>query len=195
MITEKDELVRNEILFHAQKLFQQYGLKKTTMDEIALSCGKAKSTLYYYFESKIEVFEAVVEMEIVNLRQHVKSRVEEHKTMIDKIETYVLEFYKEVVNKVNLYRIIMQEQVVEVYAKKYFLRMMQFEQNYIVRILEDGYDAGEYKEAEKEDIPWIAEMFLAALLGVAQYTIRKEGFLDEKKLEKTINLITPRIFC
>jgi len=44
MITEKDEIVKNEILFQAQKLFQQYGLKKTTMDDIALACGKAKST-------------------------------------------------------------------------------------------------------------------------------------------------------
>ena len=99
MITEKDEIIKNEILLQAQKLFQQYGLKKTTMDEIAIACGKAKSTLYHYFISKNEVFDAVVEMEVLNLRQHVKDKVEEHKKMLDKIKTYALEFHKEAINK------------------------------------------------------------------------------------------------
>ncbi|HBL78336.1 MAG: hypothetical protein A2W90_16235 [Bacteroidetes bacterium GWF2_42_66] len=195
MITDKDEIVKNEILFQAQKLFQQYGLKKTTMDDIALACGKAKSTLYHYFTSKIEVFDAVVEMEVINLRKHVKDKVEEHKRMLDKIKTYALEFHKEAIHKVNLYRIMKQDFIAEAYAKKHFFKMMEFEQKYIIRILEDGYDSGEYKEINKEDIPWIAEMFLAAFLGVVQYTVEKDGFLNEEKLEKTINLIAPRIFC
>ena len=166
MIAEKDEIVKNEILSQAQKLFQQYGLKKTTMDEIALACRKAKSTLYHYFNSKNEVFDAVIEMEILNLRQYVKSKVEEHKTMVDKIETYILEFHREAIHRSNLYRIIKQDfAITEVYAKKLFLRMMEFEQKYIIRILEDGYDSGEYKEVIREDIPWVAEMFLAAFLG------------------------------
>ena len=41
MITSpKDELIREEILKVAQKLFQQYGLKKTTMEDIAKALGK-----------------------------------------------------------------------------------------------------------------------------------------------------------
>ncbi len=195
MITEKDEIIKNEILLQAQKLFQQYGLKKTTMDEIAIACGKAKSTLYHYFISKNEVFDAVVEMEVLNLRQHVKDRVEEHKKMLDKIKTYALEFHKEAINKVNLYRIIKQDSIAESYAKKLFFKMMEFEQKYIIRILEDGYDSGEYKEIAREEIPWVAEIFLAAFLGVVQYAIEKDGFLDEEKLERTINLIAPKIFC
>ena len=47
MSYEKGDRVREEILVQAQILFQQYGLKKTTMDEIAAACGKAKSTLYH----------------------------------------------------------------------------------------------------------------------------------------------------
>ena len=44
--------------------------------------------------------------------------------------------------------------------------MMEFEQKYIVRILEDGYDSGEYKEISREEIPWVAEIFLAAFLAL-----------------------------
>ena len=194
MTIEKDELVRNEILAQAQKLFQQFGLKKTTMDEIATACGKAKSTLYHYFKSKDEVFEAVIQMEMINLRKYVKSKVEGNKTMIDKIKAYIIEFHKEVANKVNLYRLMKQDVFSSGISKKYFLHMMEFEQSYIIRILEDGFDSGEYKTTQREDIPWIAEMFLASFYGVVQYGIEKDGFYDEEKVVRIADLIIPRIF-
>ena len=56
----KDELMVREILATAKKLFAQHGLKKTTMEDIANALGKGKSTLYYYFPGKTEIFEAVV---------------------------------------------------------------------------------------------------------------------------------------
>ena len=192
---DKDEIIKQEILMQAQKLFQQFGLKKTTMDEIAAACGKAKSTLYHYFKSKEEVFDAVIQMEMLNLRKHVKNKVEEHKLMIDKINTYVLEFHKEVFNKVNLYRVMKQESSSKEVARKHFLKMMEFEQAYIVRILEDGFDSGEFKETEKSDIPWLAEMLLASFYGLVQYGIEKDGFYDEKRMTRIVDLITPRIFC
>ena len=81
MESEKDKNVRDEIVLSAQKLFQQFGLKKTTMDEIVADCEKAKSTLYHYFKSKEEVYEAVVDVELVNLRRHVKVLVDGHKSL------------------------------------------------------------------------------------------------------------------
>ena len=191
---EKDKIIKDEILFQAQKLFQQYGLRKTTMDEIAAACGKAKSTLYHYFKNKEEVFDAVINLELIHLRTYVKENVEKHKNMIDKITTYILVFNKEVINKANLYRIVKQDHISESLAKKHFLQMMRYEQSYIIRIMEDGYDAGEYKAVERKEIPWLAEMFLAAFYGVVQYSVEKDGFFDEKKLKKTAELITRRIF-
>ncbi len=191
---EKDEIIRNEILSKAQQLFQQYGLKKTTMDEIAADCGKAKSTLYHYFKSKEEVFDAVIQMEMLNLRKYVKNKVEEHKGMIDKLIAYILEFHKEVFNKANLYRVMKQESSSREVARKHFLKMMEFEQAYIIRILEDGFDSGELETA-KEDIPWQAEMFLASFYGLVQYGMEKDGFYDEERMSQIVYLITPRIFC
>ncbi|MGQ8338512.1 TetR/AcrR family transcriptional regulator [Sunxiuqinia sp. A32] len=190
----KDEIAKQDILVHAQKLFQQFGLKKTTMDEIAASCGKAKSTLYHYFTSKDEVYDAVIFMEMTNLRKLVKDRVEEQKSLIDKIKTYTMEFYREVISKVNLYRLIQKDNDFLGVSKKYFLQMMEFEQSYIIGILEDGYDSGEYSSVEKEDIPWVAEMFLATFYGVVQYAIEKDGFCDEERIRKTSELLVPNIF-
>lgn len=193
MTLTKDEIVKHEILLEAQKLFQQFGLKKTTMDEIAAACGKAKSTLYHYFKNKEEVFDEVIQLEMINLRKHVKNKVEEHKNVIDKISTYILEFHKEIFNKVNLYRVIKKENHPQSMARKHFLKMMEFEQDYIVRILEDGYDAGELKEIERKDIPWLAEMYQASFYGVVQFGIEKEGFYNEEKIQRITNLIVPKV--
>jgi AcrR family transcriptional regulator len=190
----KDEIIKSEILSQAQKLFQQYGLKKTTMDEIAVACGKAKSTLYHYFKNKEEVFDAVIREEIVSLRKHVKDKVEGHKRMIDKVMVYAVEFYREVINRANLYRIIRQERPTGTTARKYFIKMMEFEQSYIIRILEDGYDAGEYKNVKREDIPWIAEIFLSAFYGTVLYVLEKEGFFNEEEVSKAVHYFAPKFF-
>lgn len=192
---EKDEIIKNEILHQAQKLFQQFGLKKTTMDDIATACGKAKSTLYHYFKNKEEVFDAVILMEIVHLRRHVKSKVEEEKTMVEKIMTYTLEFYREVFQRANLYRIISQENAAETAARKNFMKMMEFEKSYITRILEDGYDAREYTNVNKEDISWVAETFLAAFYGTVLYVMEKEGFYNEEEIVKAVRYFVPKLLA
>ena len=192
--TEKEEIVKNEILLQAQKLFQQYGLKKTTMDEIAESCGKAKSTLYHYFCSKEDVFDAVVDMEMLNLRRHVKNKVEENKIMADKIKVYILEFYKEIYQRTNLYRLIKNDHIAEKLSKKNFRRMMDFETAYMTRIIEDGYDSGEYMSVDRSEIPWFSEMFLAGFLGTVKYTMEKDGFFDEKKITKFTEMFIDKLF-
>jgi len=194
MSLSKDEIIKAEILAQAQKLFQQFGLKKTAMDEIALACGKAKSTLYHYFNSKEEVFDAVIQMEMINLRQYVKDKVEEHKKMVDKLQTYIVEFNVEILNRRNLYHIVKQDNMIESIAKKHFFHMLDYEKSYIVRIMEDGYDSGEYRDFEREDIPWIAELFLAAFYGMVQYSVERDGAFDEEKLTKAALLFVPKLF-
>ena len=194
MAIGKDEIIKNEIVCEAQKLFRQYGLKKTTMDEIAAACGKAKSTLYHYFKSKEDVFDSVISLEMINLRKHVKNKVEEFKSMEDKILTYTIEFHKEVITKANLYRIIRFEDMAESRIKTHFYKMLEYEKSYMVRMMEDGYDSGEFRDVDRDDIPWIAEIFLAAFYGMVKYAVDKDGELDEEKLIKTAYLFIPKIF-
>ena len=59
----KDDLVKAEILKAAERVFQKWGSNKTTMEDIAREAGKGKSTLYYYYQSKEEIFDAVVIVE------------------------------------------------------------------------------------------------------------------------------------
>jgi len=62
------EKFRERIVLSASKIFSRYGFKKTTMEEIANALNKGKSSIYYYFKSKEEIFEAVVDHEAQVLR-------------------------------------------------------------------------------------------------------------------------------
>ena len=60
----KEDLIQQQILEAAKRLFQVYGLAKVTMDDVAKAIGKGRSSLYYYYKSKDEIFDAVVNIEI-----------------------------------------------------------------------------------------------------------------------------------
>ena len=51
----------------ARQLFAQKGIDNTTMNNIALASGKGRRTLYTYFRSKTEVYQAVIESELSHL--------------------------------------------------------------------------------------------------------------------------------
>ena len=65
----KKDLNRENILKIAREIFSKYGFKKTTLDDIANAVRKGKSSLYYYFESKEDLFQAVILKE-VNILAH-----------------------------------------------------------------------------------------------------------------------------
>ena len=60
IVKEADER-RNEILDAAETLFTEKGYSKTTIIDILNQVGIAKGTFYYYFKSKEEVMDAIIE--------------------------------------------------------------------------------------------------------------------------------------
>jgi len=60
-ITKKPAERRSEIVQAARRLFQSKEYDKTTMQDVMDDLGIAKGTIYYYFKSKEELLEAVIE--------------------------------------------------------------------------------------------------------------------------------------
>ena len=55
-----NELKRDNIIDHAEKLFSELGIENTTMDIIAKDTGISKRTVYTYFSSKTELYQAIL---------------------------------------------------------------------------------------------------------------------------------------
>ncbi len=60
-VSKKHDSRRNEILNKAESLFQTIGFNKTTVSDILSEVNIAKGTFYYYFRSKEEVLDAIIE--------------------------------------------------------------------------------------------------------------------------------------
>ena len=87
-MVNKEEF-RKKIIVSAGQIFSHYGFKKTTMDEIANALKMGKSSVYYYFDSKEEIFESVVLHEANTLRNELTKAIKSVDSPIDKMRNYV----------------------------------------------------------------------------------------------------------
>jgi AcrR family transcriptional regulator len=101
----KDEF-RKKIIISAGQIFSRYGFKKTTMDEIARALKMGKSSVYYYFVSKEEIFEAVVLYEANILRNELTTAIKSVESPIDKMKNYVFVRMKSFEKLSNYYNAI-----------------------------------------------------------------------------------------
>lgn len=86
----KKDLNRETILQIAQEIFSKFGYKKTTLDDIANAVRKGKSSLYYYFSSKEDLFQAVIVKEVDVLKQALEKVVFRSMDPEEKLREYIL---------------------------------------------------------------------------------------------------------
>jgi AcrR family transcriptional regulator len=87
-MVNKEEL-RKKIVITAGQIFSRFGFKKTTMGEVAKALKMGKSSMYYYFSSKEEIFEAVVLQEANILRNELTTAIKSVESPTGKMEKYV----------------------------------------------------------------------------------------------------------
>lgn len=87
-MVNKEEF-RKKVIIAAGQIFSRYGFRKTTMDEIARELKMGKSSIYYYFKSKEEIFEAVVLYEANILRNELTTAIKSVDSPVDKMKNYV----------------------------------------------------------------------------------------------------------
>ncbi|MFZ3148161.1 MAG: TetR/AcrR family transcriptional regulator [Methanothrix sp.] len=70
-ITKGPEERRQELIDTAERLFMENGYEHTAISDIVRELNVAQGTLYYYFRSKEDILEAVVEKSIADLEGNV----------------------------------------------------------------------------------------------------------------------------
>lgn len=105
----KGELLRCRILSAADCLFQKYGLNKTTMEDIARQAGKGKSTLYYYFKSKEEIFDAIIQDEKNKFFDDAQKLIASAPTARQKMEAFCKSRLLRIKELANLYEVMIGE--------------------------------------------------------------------------------------
>lgn len=97
-MTEIDQL-RSRILLTAEKLFQQFGFHKVTMDEIVYELGISKKTLYQHFSSKEELVLSVVDSHQQEIQDHIESILSNKEMDFFQKFNSIMTFFKNYHNK------------------------------------------------------------------------------------------------
>lgn len=87
-MVDKDKY-REKIIKVSSEIFRQYGFKKTTMEEIAAALRKGKSSIYYYFKSKEEIFEAVIDTEAQVLKNELARAIRSTSDPEERLRLYI----------------------------------------------------------------------------------------------------------
>lgn len=171
----KLDIVRDEILRAAMDLFQKYGIDKTTMEDIAEAAGKGKSTLYYYFKKKEDVFAVAAKMEFNKIQQLLEKELSKAKCASEKIKLFFNIHDKSLRTKVKLYPIIFKESKKHIALFHSLQRMNNTsEVNLFRSILKEGVASGEFKSIKMEDCDLIA-IAATTSLHAAQLNLVLEG--------------------
>ena len=73
------EVRRNEIIDVASELFNKKGYEQTAISDIVKKANVAQGTFYYYFESKDDVLNAIIERWITEIKKALEQIVENRK--------------------------------------------------------------------------------------------------------------------
>jgi len=175
---------REEILSSARELFERFGFKKTTMEDIARQVGKSKSALYYYYKTKEEIFEAVVLQDIEASQTVATEAIKKEESTSKKFQvlfTTILKDVKQKANKFSFFKTDLYENhfLIDNIVKKRDSHMEEL----IKDILILGISKHEVKVMNNADINLWVKMVNLTMKSVANEIFMEDHFtLSESQL-------------
>jgi AcrR family transcriptional regulator len=154
---------REQILDAAMERIHHYGYGKTTMSEIARDCSMSAGNIYRFFASKIDIAEAMARKfnakvfedyaAIARKKTLASSRLREFFELSLERTFKAIEEDAKILEVAN---VLKQERPL------YFNEQMAQERVYLVQILNDGVQAGEFRPLERPEET--AEFMQSALM-------------------------------
>ncbi len=175
---------REEILDAAQKIFFTKGLQSATMDEIAAAAELSKGTLYLYFNSKEDLYLAVLLRGLQHLSKMFQEVVAKNLPVIETIRelqrAYVLFFRRHVdyfrmldfFETPQFHKQVSEEIKLQCHAATEALWQM------VIKVIERGMTQGMIKK--EMNARQTAVMFWVCINSLLRYMDRDDHFWKEK---------------
>jgi AcrR family transcriptional regulator len=191
-IIKKQEQVKNKIVSVASSVFNKYGFKKATIEDIAQAARMGKSSIYYYFESKEVIFEAVVQQEAHLLSLELEKKViNSQDNPKEKIRNYVLIRMRFLKEMVNFFEALKNDYLGNLaFTERIRKRYDKEEQQMLHKILEEGVNQGIFKLGNTKFMALVLVTFLKGL--ESSLLINEEMQLED--LETNLDRILQVVF-
>jgi AcrR family transcriptional regulator len=187
MLVQHEE-AKLKIIETARSIFSHYGFKKTTMEEIAQATRKGKSSIYYYFENKEDIFKAVVEKEAEEIRTELHKKIADVEDPIERLKIYITVRMRKFNKLTNFYSAIKSDylshfEFIEEIRKSYDLDEVKA----IAGIIQDGIEKGKFTIDDPQSS---AISIVTAMKGLeVPIFVSKEHGNFEVRLDNLINFL------
>lgn len=161
---------RAQLVDVARQLFAKKGVEDTTMNDIAVASKKGRRTLYTYFKSKEQIYQAVVESELEMLSDHMEITAAKNlspdakimELIINHLDSIKMVVYRNGTLKANFFRDIWRVET----KRKYFDAK---EIELFRKVLQEGKDEGIF---QIDDVEITADILHYCIKGIEVPYIR-----------------------
>ena len=84
----QDDNIQQEILKAAIRLYQKFGPNGFTMDDLASATGRSRTSLYYYYKNRDEIYQAVMDKIARDMAADIRQEVAAAETLRGKIYAF-----------------------------------------------------------------------------------------------------------
>ena len=180
---EERKIRQGRILDGALEVFKTKGLENATMEEIASKSGFGKATLYYYFQSKEEVFSAILlngwQMLWISLEPVIAEGEGARNTFVQ----VLLKIAENIRNHPGLFEFLYTAPKAIVFDEEPWKKYQERMYGTLNSLLEDGIKAKEFPQMD-------SKLLFKALGGLFMGLVligEKENPVSEKDIEKLLN--------
>lgn len=182
----------DRILSAARDIFSRFGFRKTTLDEIARSVNMGKSSLYYYYSGKEELFKAIVDKEAQLFKESLIKKISSEKTAKNKLHSYIVFRMVNMSRLANFYEAIRADYMghydfINDIRQKYDSEELALIQN----ILIEGKVRNEFSSLEN---PELATMAIVTAMKGLEYPLLISERQNEEELTKHIEALLNILF-
>lgn len=193
---KKAEVKKELILQSAKAVFGKLGYSKATLDDIAVSIGMKKPSLYYYYKSKEVLFIEAFSQEWRDSLSRIKRIADQEPNLHERLLLYMrssLRYYQEIVTQHTIsIRVLIETRVI---FQELFRESRGKESNYYATVIKEGIEKGVFLPCEAERVGY-SMMVVKDLIQFKEFQradFHKLPFIDFQKIERdvlfTINLI------
>ncbi|MDB4901013.1 MAG: transcriptional regulator, TetR family [Mucilaginibacter sp.] len=189
----KEDVIQEQILQAAKRLFQAHGLHKVTMDDVAKAIGKGRSSLYYYYKSKDEIFDAVMDIEFKEMLNAIAQAINQESTVEQKINAFCVTKLKVLREKRAFYNTLdagMDADEMSHFNKTKVIHhnlIMKQEGALLEQILTGGIEKGELHAMNQKDLDMLIFVLLSSLHGLKREMVMANNF---EEIEPAVNALT-----
>lgn len=187
---------RAQLVDVARQLFAKKGVEDTTMNDIAVASKKGRRTLYTYFKSKEQIYQAVVESELEMLSDHMEITAAKNlspdakimELIISHLDSIKMVVYRNGTLKANFFRDIWRVET----KRKYFDAK---EIELFRKVLQEGKDEGIF---QIDDVEITADILHYCIKGIEVPYIRGqigENLDDETGWRYVKNIVYGALGC